>query len=102
MSVARRFLQNFGITIQNATQNLFFDTPKQANLHPFLAYVAEKIVPYSMRCFSDSLNHDAVSVNTFLKPVISYIKSVVPEIDFIKYFIDSAASQYKNFNYLFR
>lgn len=37
-----------------------------------------------------------MSVNSFLKPVISYIKSVFSEIDVIKYFTDGAASQYKN------
>lgn len=50
------FSQNFSMAVQDATQKMFFNAPKQATLHPFLAYVsiAEKIVPYSMCVFSDS------------------------------------------------
>jgi hypothetical protein len=87
------------MAVQEATQSMFFKAPSQATLHPFLAYVNidDKIVPYSMCVFSDSFNHDSTSVNSFLIPVISYVKSIVPQVDVIKYFTDGAASQYKNY-----
>jgi hypothetical protein len=86
------------MTVQDATQGMFFNAPSQATLHPFLAYINidGKIVPHSMCVFSDCLNHDAISVNAFLKPVLMYVKSISPAVDTIKYFTDGAAGQYKN------
>lgn len=87
------------MTIQEATQSMFSKAPSQATLRPFLAYVNidNKIVPYSMCVFSDSLNHDSTTVNSFLDLVISYVKSIVPQVDVIKYFTDGSASKYKNY-----
>jgi hypothetical protein len=77
---------------------MFFNAPRQVTLHPFLAYlnINGKMVPHSMCVFSDCLNHDAVSVNAFLKPVLQHIKIISHSIDTIKYFSDVAAGQYKN------
>lgn len=79
--------------VQDATQAMFFNAPRQGTLHPFLAYlnINGKIVPHSMCVFSDCLNHDALSVNAFLKPVLQHIKIISPSLDTMKYFSDGAA-----------
>ena len=55
------------MTVQEATQSMFFKASSQETLHPYLAYVNidVKIVPYSKCLFSDCLNHDSTSVTLF-------------------------------------
>ena len=92
------YSQNYSMTVQDATQGMFFNVPSQATLHPFLAYINidGKTVLRSMCVFSDFQNHDAISVNAFLKPVLMYVKSISPAVDTMKYFTDGADGQYKN------
>jgi hypothetical protein len=53
----------------------------------------------SVQCFvavSDVLNHNAVSVDTILKQLISELKMLVPDIRRIHYLTDSPTSQHRN------
>lgn len=54
-----------------------------------------------MCIFSDSVKpRYSTSANSFLGPLISYVKSIVLEVHVIEYFTDGAASQYKNYKTL--
>jgi hypothetical protein len=46
------------------------------------------------------MQHDVITVYTFLKKVLNYLKEQIPESRHVKYFSDGAASQYKNYKNL--
>ncbi len=50
----------------------------------------------SMPMISDHLTHDTVSVHAYLKPVLTYLKSLNPILKRVKYFTDGSGAQYKN------
>ncbi len=68
--------------IHDCATRMFFNAPSQTlcNLFCILSTSTEKLrlIPC---VFSDYLNHDAVSVNSFLKSVLIYVKSISPDVD---------------------
>jgi hypothetical protein len=50
----------------------------------------------SMCIISDHLTHDTAFVHAYLKPVLTYLKSLNPTLKCVKYFTDGSGAQYKN------
>ena len=95
------FAENYSFIVQDAAQGYHWDN-SQATLHPFVAYVQQdgKIEHICMCVISNHLKHDTVTVYSFLKVIIPYLKESHSQIEKIHYFSDGAASQYKNYKNL--
>ena len=92
------FSENFSFVIQDSVQGYYWSND-QATLLPFLAYM-KKIDGSAwnvlMCIISDHLTHDTASGHAYLKPVLTYLKSLNPTLKCVKYFTDGSGAQYKN------
>ena len=97
------FAEKYSFIIQDTIQCFYWQNSK-ATLHPFAAYYRD-LSTNELRCgsycaISDHLKHKQTTVHCFLTKLQSLICNNLPHITSIKYFIDGAASQYKNFKAL--
>ena len=97
------FAENYSFLVQDAIQGFYWQN-NQATLHPFAVYhrdTTSNLVHCESICVaSDHLKHEQNTVHCFLSVVLKHIKSTMPNIKYIKYFSDGAASQYKNYKAL--
>ena len=89
------FAENYSFIVQDATQGYHWDN-SQATLHPFVQQDGQ-LEHICMCVISDRLKHDTITVYSFMKVIIPYLKESYSQIEKIHYFSDGAASQYKNY-----
>lgn len=92
------FSENFSFIIQDSIQGYYWAND-QATLLPFLGYMKMfdgTDISVSMAVISDHLTHDTLSVHSFLRPVLQFLKTLNPSLKKIKYFTDGSGAQYKN------
>lgn len=92
------FSENFAFIIQDAVQGYYWMND-HATLLPFMAYMKNENgsafnVPICV--ISDHSTHDTLAVHAFLRPVLTYLKSINSLLKKVIYFTDGAASQYTN------
>ena len=98
--------ENYMCSSFEEVQSAYWNT-SMVTLHTMVVYfrsegidrVQSDAKDKSVQCFvavSDVLNHNAVSVDTILKQLISEIKMLVPDIRRIHYLTDSPTSQHRN------
>lgn len=92
------FAENYSFVVQDAIQGWHW-VNSQATLHPFCIYYkdANELKHLSLCIISNHMSHNTATVHSFQRVLIQYIKQQLPNVTFIKYFSDGAASQYKNF-----
>nr|CAH0100961.1 unnamed protein product [Daphnia galeata] len=76
------FSENFSFNIQDSIQGYNWAND-QATLLPFLGYMKMfegTSVSVSMVVISDHLTHDTLSVHSFLRPVLQYLKKLNPSL----------------------
>ena len=76
------FSENFSFNIQDSIQGYYWAND-QATLLPFLGYMKMfdgTSVSVSMVVISDHLTHDTLSVYSFLRPVLQYLKKLNPSL----------------------
>ena len=92
------FSENYFVIIQDAAQAIYFAS-KQITLHPFVVYYKDSNVLKS-KCYcilSDNLDHGHIAVHAFLSSLMPRMKSLTQnQLDYIHYFTDGCAAQYKN------
>lgn len=92
------FAENYSFLIQDSIQSYYFKTP-QATVHPFSIYYLDDVGALktkSICVISDCTSHNTASFYAFLKEVLAEIKLFLPNVNYIKYFSDGCAAQYKN------
>jgi hypothetical protein len=91
------FAENYSFVVQDAIQGFYWDN-SQATIHPFAVYhkVQGSIKCTSLCVISNHMRHDTATVHAFLREVVPFLKSIVEDLQLIKYWSDGAASQYKN------
>ena len=93
-------LKIYTFILQDAAQGFHWND-SQATNHPFVAYFVDsgELCHLSYVIISDCLHHDTTAVYLFQKCFITFLKIFLPERLHPKkiiYFLDGAASQYKN------
>lgn len=92
------FAETYSYVVQDEIQSFHWEN-KQATLHPFVAYQRQEdgtLIHRNICVISDIKDHSTVTVFTFLKVVIEYLKAEFPSVKKIHYFTDGCAGQYKN------
>ena len=94
------FDENYIRSSFEEVQSAYWNT-SMVTLHTMVVYFRSEGIDrvQSVQCYfavSDVLNHNAVSVYTILKKLISELKMLVPDIRRIHYLTDSPTSQYRN------
>ena len=93
------FAENYSYVVQDEIQSFHWEN-KQATLHPFVAYRTlddeDGTLEHKNICVvSDIKEHSTLTVCTFQKVAIGYIKEF-PEVKKVHYFTDGYAGQYTN------
>jgi hypothetical protein len=92
------FSENYSLNIQDAAQAFYWDN-QQATIHPLVSYFKNSKNEMEGPCFviiSECLYHYTVTVYTFQKQLIAFLKENVPNISKIYYFSNGASAQRKN------
>ena len=91
------FAENYAFTVQDAIPGFHWNN-NQATVYNIVIYYKEEtdIKHCSLVIISDCLSHDTVSVYTFHKILIQFLKSKFAVVTKILYFSDGAPQQYKN------
>lgn len=92
------FSENYGFLVQDAIQSFHWSN-NQATLHPFCIYFINsenEMTTKAISIISDSLSHDATTVNAFLQALVPEINILAPEVNKLIFFSDGAPAQYKN------
>ena len=91
------FAENYKFIVQDEAQGYHWNNA-QCTLHPVAIYVNQSgtVNEYSMCIMSDDLTHDVDMVHQVTITVVSYLKSLIPDIKLIRYFSDGCSGQYKN------
>jgi len=92
------FAENYSFIVQDSIQGFYWEN-RQATLHPCGVYYKKdgELSCMSLCVISDCMQHDTVTVHTFLQAILEHIKKELPQVCHVKYFSDGAASQYKNY-----
>lgn len=92
------FAENYAFLVQNAAPGFHWNNDQATIYNVVINYKNEnKILHKNLIIVSDCLKHDAVSVYTFTKIIICFLKEQFPELKKIDYISDGAPQQYKNF-----
>jgi hypothetical protein len=86
--VSGGFSENYSFIIRDAAQG-FHQNNQQATIHPFVSYFKNSKNELGNLCFviiSQCLCHDTVTVYTFQKHLIAFLKENFPKISKIYYF----------------
>lgn len=92
------FSENYGHLIQDSIQSFYY-TKKQSTVHPALIYYRSddgKIDHISCIFISENLNHDVIFVHCVQTKLIEFLKKRFSVVNYIHYFTDGSAGQYKN------
>ena len=91
------FAENYKFIVQDEAHGYHWNNA-QCTVHPVAIYVNQDgvVKEHSMCILSDDLSHDVDMVHQVVDKVVSYIKSIIPEIKMIHYFSDGCGGQYKN------
>jgi hypothetical protein len=72
------FFENYSFIIQDAAQAFYWDN-QQATIHPLVSYFKNSKKEMESPCFviiSECLYHDTVTVYTFQKHLIAFLKEI--------------------------
>ena len=85
-------------SVQDEIQSFHWEN-MQVTLHPFVAYyrLEDGSLAHKYICIiSDCRDYTTVTVYTFLKETINYLKAALPELKKEHFFTDGCGGQYKN------
>lgn len=95
------FSENYNLKYNEEVQSFHFGGSRnQASLHTSILYycvekdLGTKQIPFCT--ISESRRHDSVSICAHLKPLISEILKIVPDLETIHFLSDGPSSQYRN------
>ena len=88
------FSENFTCGHNRAIQSSHFGASnKQVTLHTGVAYTHSKTLSFCS--VSESTRHDAAAIAAHIDPVIGYVKTENPGLDFINFWSDGPVTQYR-------
>jgi len=92
------FAENYSFPIQDEAHGYHW-THQSCTVHPVVCYYksSENQLLISSLCFpSEELLHDVVMVHLIQEKTFQHMKKAVSQLEFVEYFSDGYADQYKN------
>jgi len=92
------FAENYSFHIQDEVQ-VYHWAHQSCTVHPVVCYykTVKTHCWFPSLCFlSEELWHDVVTVHLIQEKTIQHLKKAVPQLEFVEYFSDGCAAQYKN------
>lgn len=88
------FAENYNCKLSGEIQSYHFGASRnQVTMHNGVAYTSTETLSFST--LSSSLRHDPSAIWAYLKPVISWISTLIPDLEIIRFISDSPATQYR-------